>query len=257
MSDQYTTEQGTSPYTGRPISEWLDEDIELHDADGDEIGNVVEINPDFIVAQTSSGFLGLGEPKLYYIPRTYVAREEGDDWYLSVDKDELESMQWNDAPTESEWSNEWREGTVNADTGRGQTRIRRYEEELEADKVQRESGEVVVNKRVVEETRTIDVPVRREEVQIERRPVSGEAYTEGTIGDQAFEDESIRVPLMAEEVEVRKVVRPVEEIEVSKRQVEDTKQVQGTIRREEFDVDDTTSTNTTSTNQFNDDNTRR
>ncbi len=238
MSDQFVNQQNTSPYTGRPISEWLDEDIELHDADGDEIGNVVEINPDFIVAQTSSGFLGLGEPKLYYIPRSYVTREEGDDWYLSVTKDQLESMQWNDAPTESAWSEDWREGRLTAERGRGQTRLRRYEEELAADKVERDAGEVVVNKRVVEDTKTIEVPVRREEVHIERRPVSGEAYTEGSVDDQAFTEDSIRMQVVEEDVEVRKVARPVEEIEISKTQVEDTKTVQGTVRREEFDVDD-------------------
>jgi uncharacterized protein (TIGR02271 family) len=238
MSDQYTTETHTSPYTGRPISEWLDEDIELHDADGDEIGNVVEVNPDFIVAQTTTGFLGLGEPKLYYIPRNYVVREEGDDWYLSIDKDDLESMQWNDAPTESAWSTDWREGRLTADRGRGQTRLRRYEEELQADKVEREAGEVVVNKRVVEDTKTIEVPVRREEVHVERRPVSGEAYTDGTLETDAFSEDSIRVPVMAEDVEIRKVTRPVEEIEISKTQVEDTRRVEDTVRREEFDIDD-------------------
>ena len=37
-------QQTTSPYTGRPITEWYDYEIELHDADGDEIGNVVEVN---------------------------------------------------------------------------------------------------------------------------------------------------------------------------------------------------------------------
>ena len=37
------TEQKVSPFTGRPIIEWIDDEIELHDADGDEIGNVVEI----------------------------------------------------------------------------------------------------------------------------------------------------------------------------------------------------------------------
>ena len=30
-------QQTTSPYTGRPIEEFYDYEIELHDADGDEI----------------------------------------------------------------------------------------------------------------------------------------------------------------------------------------------------------------------------
>ncbi len=240
MPDQYMPEQTASPYTGRPISEWLDEDIELHDEDGDEIGNIVEINPDFVVAHTTTGFLGLGDPKLYFVPRSYVAREEGDDWYLSIDKDQVESMRWEQAPADSAWSTDWREGRLTADTGKGQTRLRRYEEELQADTVQREAGEVVVNKRVIEETKTIEVPVRREEVHVERRPVSGEAYGASAVDDQAFTEDSIRVPVMAEEVEVRTVARPVEEIAITKTQVDDTERVEGTVRREEFDIDDST-----------------
>ena len=118
-----------SPYTGKPISEWYDEEIELHDADGDKIGNVVEVNPDFIVAQANTGFLGLGEPRNYFIPRSYIAREEEDDWYLSIDKDQIESMNWTNAPTDSEWSKEWRDGNSTLEAREGRTRLRRYEEE--------------------------------------------------------------------------------------------------------------------------------
>ena len=236
------TQQYTSPYTGRPISEWLDDDIDLYDADGDKIANVVEVNPDFIVAETPSGFLGLGEPKLYYIPRTYVAREEGDDWYLSVDKDDLETNDWAAPPDSSAWSTEWRDqGRSYMPEQSGQTRLRRYEEDLDVQKTQREAGEVVVNKRVIEETKTIDVPVRREEVHIERRPVTdGYAASSTDMSGEAFTEDSIRVPVMAEEVEIRKVARPVEEIEITKSQTQDTRQVEDTVRREEFDVDDST-----------------
>jgi uncharacterized protein (TIGR02271 family) len=237
MTDQYV-----SPYTGRPISEWLDEEIELHDADGDEIGNVVEINPDFIVAQASTGFLGLGEPRTYFVPRSYVAREDGDDWYLSIDKDEIESMNWTAAPSDSAWSQDWQEGKLDTDTGRGQTRLRRYEEDLDVSKVNREAGEVVINKQVVEETKTFEVPVRREEVHVERRPVTMDAVNGDSAQDaQAFSNESIRVPVMEEQVEVRKVARPVEEIEITKSSTEDTRTVEETLRHEEFDVDDNTS----------------
>ena len=241
MTDQYTTESKVSPYTGRPIDEWLDKEIELHDADGDEIGNVVEINPDFIVAQASTGFLGLGEPRIYFIPRSYVDREEGDDWYLSIDKDEIESMGWTQAPGELAWSQDWQEGRVDTETGRGQTRLRRYEEDVEVDKVQREAGEVVVSKHVVEETKTFEVPVRREEVHVERRAITDE-NAGATTGEAAgaFTDETIRVQVMEEDVEIRKVARPVEEIEITKSATEETRKVDTTVRREEFDIDDPT-----------------
>ncbi len=229
--------QQTSPYTGRPVDEWLTEEIELHDSDGDEIGKVVEINPDFIVAESDGGFLGLGEKRVYYIPRDQVTREDEDDWYLAVDKDQLEAMGWTQAPTQSAWSQDYQSGYENVDR-RGGTRIRRYEEDLEASTVQRDAGDVTIQKNVVEETRTIDVPVRREEVHVERRPVSGEAVSGGLSDDQAFANESIRVPVMEEDVEVRKVARPVEEIEITKSETQDTRRVEDTVRREEFDVDD-------------------
>jgi uncharacterized protein (TIGR02271 family) len=234
------TETQRSPYTGRPVDEWLTQEIELHDADGDEIGKVVEINPDFIVAESDGGFLGLGERRTYYIPRDQVMREDEDDWYLNIDKDDIEARGWTQPPSQSAWSQDYDQGVQQTER-RGGTRIRRYEEDLEADTVQREGGGVTVNKNVVEETRTIDVPVRREEVHVERHDVSGDTNLEAGRDDQAFSGESIRVPVMEEDVEVRKVARPVEEIEITKSQTQDTRRVEDTVRREEIDVDDQTS----------------
>lgn len=234
-------ERQRSPYTGRPVDEWLTQEIELYDAGGDEIGKVVEINPDFIVAERDGGFLGLGERRAYYILRDQIARQDEDDWHLSIDKDQIELMGWTEPPNQSEWSQEHdRDRAVAAKQRRGGTRIRRYEEDLEAHAVQRQAGEVVVNKNVVEDTRSIDVPVRREEVHVERHPASGDASVMADRDDKAFTEDSIRVPVMEEDVEVRKVVRPVEEVEITKSQTEGTRRVEDTVRREEIDVADTT-----------------
>jgi uncharacterized protein (TIGR02271 family) len=144
-------------------------------------------------------------------------------------------MGWTAVPAESAWSRDWDEGTEKVQR-HGGTRVRRYEEDLEANTIERQAGEVAIDKRVVEETRSIDVPVRREEVHVERRPVSGEPVDD----NEAFSGESIRVPVMKEEVELRKVPRAVEEIEVSKTQKQDTRRVEDTVRREEIDLDDST-----------------
>ncbi|CAN5120338.1 hypothetical protein BH24CHL7_BH24CHL7_10170 [soil metagenome] len=114
-----------SPYTGRPVDAWLTEDLELHDAEGDEVGRVMEINPDFIVAETGAGFLGLGERHLYYVPRDQVSRADDGDWYLAIEKDQLEWAGWTQAPAESAWSQEWEEGAAPVQRSVG-TRIRRY-----------------------------------------------------------------------------------------------------------------------------------
>ena len=125
--------------------------------------------------------------------------------------------------------------TDTATSQRDGTRVRLREEELQARTRPQQAGEVVVQKDVVEEPRTIDVPVTREEVVVERRPV-----TDGTIdaGQVADEGDTIRVPVMAESVEVTKQPRVVEEVEISKRAVTEQQRVSDTVRREQVDVRD-------------------
>jgi uncharacterized protein (TIGR02271 family) len=104
------------------------------------------------------------------------------------------------------------------------------EEELEARKQSVETGQVRVGKEVVEEQQTLQVPVTREEVFIERHPVDRQTADAGTIGDAS---ETIRVPVREEQVSVDKRAVVTEEINVGKRQVQETEQVSGTVRREE------------------------
>jgi uncharacterized protein (TIGR02271 family) len=238
-----------SPYSGQQVVDVLDETYELHDTDGDKIGDIIEINPEFLVVRTGGGLFG-GDERMYYVPRRAIAREDGDDWYLGIDKSELDNMAWDRPPTSSEWSlgqdrsaeQDWQAEQTSTETpptatssgdDRTGTRIRRYEEDLETRKTAQQAGEVTVSKDVVEEKRTIEVPVTREEVRVERRPVGGESTTDDS---DAFSGETIRVPVMEEQVAVSKVARPVEEIEVEKVQTQDTERVEDTIRKERFDV---------------------
>ena len=116
------------PNTGRVISEWLDDAIELKDADGDTVGEVLEVNPDFIVVKASGGLLGLGEPKLYFIPGPSVTPYEGSGWRLSVDKDDIERSGWLEPPAGSTWSADWIEGRLTPDQNAGRTRLRRVDQ---------------------------------------------------------------------------------------------------------------------------------
>lgn len=114
-----------------------------------------------------------------------------------------------------------------------QQRIQLREEQLSVDKHQVKAGEVRVRKEVVTEQRTIEVPVTREEVVIERHAATDAANPTGRIG----EDEEIRIPLMEEQVDVDKRAVVREEYTVGKRKVQDTKQVSDTVRREEARID--------------------
>src|ERR687893_23706 len=81
---------------------------------------------------------------------------------------------------------------------------RRFEDqehiELREEELRVEAGEVRLRKEVVEENKTVDVPVTREEVVVEKRSVAGRRPASGQVG----ENEEISVPVMEEQVQVEK-----------------------------------------------------
>ena len=110
-------------------------------------------------------------------------------------------------------------------------RITRAAEELQIDKRAAKTGEVRVSKHVETEHVRQSVPVQREEVRVQRRPV------ERAVGSAAdMRDDEIVVPVIEEEVVVEK--RPVvkEEVVVSKAKVAGERTVEADLRREEVDV---------------------
>lgn len=123
--------------------------------------------------------------------------------------------------------------------------ITRSEEELRAGTRQREAGQVRVRKYVETEKAQTTVPTRREEVSVERVPVS-----EGTTSTEAeFSENEITVPIVEEEAVVEK--RPVvkEELRISKETVTGEETVEADVRKERIDIDEegstTSSTETT------------
>ncbi len=95
------------------------------------------------------------------------------------------------------------------------------EERLIPQKEERRAGEVEVTKSITEEERTMRVPLRREEVHVEQRPVQG-GPEEGTI----------RVPVTEEQVTISKEPVVTGEVEISKRPVSEEREVRGQVRKE-------------------------
>jgi uncharacterized protein (TIGR02271 family) len=106
------------------------------------------------------------------------------------------------------------------------------EEELRINKRPVSTGEVEVRKEVHTERRSVDVPVRKEELVIERHAV-GRHPASGQVGS----DESVRVPLSEERVEIEK--RPVvtEEVKVGKRMTEEEERVEANLAKENVKVE--------------------
>jgi uncharacterized protein (TIGR02271 family) len=107
------------------------------------------------------------------------------------------------------------------------------EERLDITKERVQVGELHLHKEVVEEQRTVHVPLIREEAYVERRPVIDGKYD----GSPFAEDEIIRIPITEERIEVTKRPVVVEEVIVGKRKIQETKQVQDVIRKEEARID--------------------
>jgi uncharacterized protein (TIGR02271 family) len=118
-------------------------------------------------------------------------------------------------------------------TAEGGERIQVREEELQAHKQPVETGEVRVRKEAVTEHRTMEVPVQREEVVIERQAPTGEQPAASDIGP----GEEIRVPVSAEQVTMERQPVVKEEVTVGKRAVQDTERVGGEVRKEQVRVE--------------------
>ncbi|GCF10456.1 YsnF/AvaK domain-containing protein [Dictyobacter arantiisoli] len=103
------------------------------------------------------------------------------------------------------------------------------EEQLAVDKERVQTGEAKLHKEVVTEQKTIDVPVSREEMVIERRSLSGDQVDAAPIG----EGETIRVPLSEEKVNINKETVVTGEVAIGKQFVQDKQRVTETTRREE------------------------
>jgi uncharacterized protein (TIGR02271 family) len=119
--------------------------------------------------------------------------------------------------------------------GQEQSNIQLLGEVLRVHKDRISRGEVRLRKEVVTETQTVQVPVTREELVIERRPVDQATPATGSIGES-----EIRIPLSEERasVDTSTVVR--EEVAVGKKPIQEVRDLTGKVRREELVVEDPT-----------------
>ena len=117
-------------------------------------------------------------------------------------------------------------------------RVHRSEEELRAGVREREVGQVNVRKTVRTEREVVRVPKRREEVDIERVPVEGEARESSGATEANIGEDEVVVQVFEEEVVVTKRVVLKEEIRLRKRVVQDEETVEVDLRKEEVEIDD-------------------
>ncbi len=112
----------------------------------------------------------------------------------------------------------------------------RSEERLEVGTERREAGRARLRKRIVSETETRTVPVSREEVRVEREPITdanaGQAYD-----GPALSEEEHEVVLTEERPVVNKETVPVERVRLDTDTVTEQQRISEEIRKENIELD--------------------
>jgi uncharacterized protein (TIGR02271 family) len=130
-------------------------------------------------------------------------------------------------------------GAVGRDTSGPTTddAMTRSEERMRVGTERVETGRARLRKHVVTENVTQTVPVRREEVRVEREPI-----TEGNVGaatdGPAISEEEHEVTLTEERPVVAKETVPVERVRLTKDEHVGEETVSGDVRKEQIDTDD-------------------
>jgi uncharacterized protein (TIGR02271 family) len=112
----------------------------------------------------------------------------------------------------------------------------RSEERLNVGTRSEEVGRARLRKYVVTENVTETVPVSREEVRVEREPIT-DANVGNALDGPAISEEEHEVTLHAERPVVEKEAVPVERIRLDKETVTDQERVSADVRKEEIEVD--------------------
>jgi uncharacterized protein (TIGR02271 family) len=228
------------------------------DRDGQKIGELDEI---YVDRQTNEPEWALVNTGLFGTKSSFVplkgAAPAGDDVRVAYAKDQVK-----DAPSidpDGELSQQEEEGLyrhyaidyseqrsgsglpdatsgTSGEPGRDDA-MTRSEEELRVGTAERERGRVRLKKHVVTEDVQETVPVRREEVRVEREPITDENVDEAMSGPDISEGEH-EVTLKEEEVVVEKRAVPKERVRLEKDVETDEEQVTEQVRKEKVEVED-------------------
>jgi uncharacterized protein (TIGR02271 family) len=228
---------------------------EVIDASGDKVGKLEEI---YLDQETEQPEWALVKTGMFGSKSTFVplqgASPEGDSVRVA-----FETQQIKDAPkvdTDQELSPDeeqqlyahygreysGREGgdePVGEDVSGPETdsAMTRSEEELRVGKVQQERGRVRLKKYVVTDEVTQTVPVQREEVRVEREPIT-EANAGAATDGPAISEEEHEVTLHEEVPVTDKVAVPKERVRLDKETHMEEETVSDEVRQERIEVDD-------------------
>jgi uncharacterized protein (TIGR02271 family) len=211
----------------------------VYDNAGEKIGSVEEIYYD---PQTRSAeWIGIGTgffgTKRVLVP-VEGAQHTGDGLAVAYSKDHVKDgpdVDEDDISTEREAELAAHYGlatpSASAPTADADQAVTRSEEEIEVGTRQVETGTARLRKWVETEPVQLDVELRREVAQVKRERI------DQPVGDHAFTEEEVEVPLHADKPVVQKQAVAKERVSVEKGVQTETQTVQDEVRKEHVDVE--------------------
>lgn len=223
----------------------------VYDRDGTNLGTVADVAQNYLLVQ--KGFFFTTDR---YIPFSAIARVEQDGIYVNASRDELDTLGWDQPPTDetafasttstsstttvqddirpSAGFTTGSTGTTGDLDAGSTTAIPIVEEELRVGKREVETGGVRVTTRVEEVPVNEQVTLRDETVDVHRRAVD-RPVTDADLA--TLQSGSFEVRERDEEAIVDKQARVVEEVHVKKTVQDRTETVQDTVRRTDVDIE--------------------
>jgi uncharacterized protein (TIGR02271 family) len=230
--------------------------------DANKLGTIEDIyldqetgQPEWVALKT-----GMFGNKLSFAPLTQ-ARQDGDTIVLPYEKDQIKNaprVEADGALSHEEEAQLYRHygleyAETRSDTGLAEHTGRdpvgddvsgpttddamtRSEEELRVGTTRREAGRARLRKYVVNEEETVTVPVQREEVRVEREPIT-DANVDDAMDGPAISEEEHEVVLHADEPVVETRAVPKERVRMDKDTVTEQETVTEQVRKERVDVD--------------------
>jgi uncharacterized protein (TIGR02271 family) len=234
---------------------------EIVDADGDRVGTLEELFRDEDTDQPEWGVVrtGMFGTKLSFVP-IQGAEPAGEDVRVPFSKAQIKDApkiddsdgqlsQQEEAQLYEHYGMSYRErrsdsglpengGAAGHDVSGPTTddAMTRSEEELKVGKADRERGRARLRKYVVTEQVQQTVPVRREEVRLEREPITDANADQALSGPEISEEEH-EVVLHEEEPVVEKRTVPKERVRMEKDTVTDEAQISEEVRKEQIEAE--------------------
>ena len=196
---------------------------EARGIDNEDFGEVQEVQANYVLVQK-----GLINKEKFYIPKDQAESYDGDVLRFRISQEDLNQYQHEPPST---WDSDSAQETTTYERDTTEERIPLTEERLDVSKTS-EENQATVTKKPVTESKTVEVPLTREEVSIETRPARDQTEAQSPIQSE----KEIKIPLKREEAKVSKKPYVKEEAVIKKKAFTDTKEVTEDLTSEELDT---------------------